>query len=130
MTRNAKVLLIGSLVLFAVSWRPEMFGALISFVFGQPKSDFSMVVLLVGVVSFVASLLLDPPPSDKQSLLLPLLFALSFSLFPILSEFDPNQTSKGWGILISGVSFFVSMIGAIAGLAAGRLVRTMRKAKQ
>ena len=128
MTRNAKVLLVGSLVLLLVSWRPELIFGALALVFGQPESDFSIVVGLVGGVSFVACLLLDPPPSNNQSLLLPLLFALSFSVVPILSEFDPHQTSKGWGILIAGVAFFISVVGSAAGLAAGRFLRK-RKAQ-
>ena len=80
---------------------------------------------LVGLISFVSSSLLSPL-SNKIKLLVPVLFAFCFSLFPVFSEFDPNNISKGFGVVFFVASWIGSAIGTLLGLRLGDFLRTKR----
>jgi len=126
MTRNSKILLIGCLTLIAVWPTLPFIGPVLGSI--QFVSDRSIIMYTVGFISFMIGFLLDPLPNNK-TLWLPVIFALCFTLFPIASEFNPDNVSKGWSVLIFIVSFFGSLVGTILGLAAGRFARKMKKNK-
>ena len=121
MTRNSKVLLVGFLALVAVSDRPQIF-AFLAPLANHFKSDAAPIIILVGFITFAISLLLDPAPKNKMfyNLLLPIIFAFLFSLFPIMSEFDPNNISKGFGIIYFMMACVGSAVGTQTGLFVGR----------
>lgn len=87
----------------------------------------NITTIIAGLVSFLASLFLKLPSDRKhyffKTLLISILFALCFSIFNIMAEFDPNNNSKGWGILFFIASLFGSMIGTELGLRIGSFIR-------
>ncbi len=114
MTHNAKVLWVNSLLLIALSASLSVW----------PLSGHSFMPL-VGLISFVLSSFLISP-SNKTQLLVPVLFAFCVSLFPLVSDFNPNNISGGWGGLFFIGSWIYSVIGTVLGFRLGQFLRAKR----
>ena len=123
MKHNTKVLLISSIILIVLAAYP-IFPNWLSQYF---QGDRVPIMLIVGLVSFVACMFLKQSPDRKhyffKSLLISILFAFCFSLFAIVSEFDSDNISKGWGILFFMMALVGSMIGTELGLRIGSFLR-------
>ena len=126
MRYNPKVLFTGSIILLFMS-------ALHTHLFPAPLAfdwDINNAVFIVGVMSFILSLLLKPASGKKilfaRLLLLPLIFSAFFCLLEISTEFDPHNISKGFGFLYFIGCYPPSFIGAALGLLVGWLIRRLK----
>ena len=122
-----KVLLIGSVLLLFMS-------ALHTHVFPAPLFidwDINNAMIIMGVIGFILSSLLIPASSRGKVFIrllsLPLTFAILFCLFEISTEFDSNNSSKGFGIVYFIVCCTSSFIGTAFGLLMGRFIRKLKK---
>ena len=92
--------------------------------------DINIAMNMLGAISFVVSFLVVRILGERLLLTLfrlPLVLALLFCFFEILTEFLPSTHSKGFGWMYFLICYTCSFIGTVGGLLMGWFLTGNRK---